>query len=412
MSLFHKNPPPLKPVSEIALTEAPPPRERRILLVGSEFDWLHGNTTLANRKVTRANTMGDALALLDRESFDGLVGGFPTLEANIALLDAASAAHAGLACGLSAAPAPNARLSFSYPQIPPTRAVEALDDHVRTMLATAQWNADPAFMMLKAHITRVPALPSLYTQITQALRSESTNVGDLADLITKEPTVSAKLLMVVNSAAFALRQRVTSIRDAATFVGFQRIRALVLSTSLFNQCDASRCRSFDAADFESHGLKIAKWASQIAVGETRDWSVGEQAFTAGLLHQFGILLLAANVPESYDLVLRLAIDQEVSIATMERQTYGVTSSELAGYFLAGWHIPFPIVNAVGNSCAPSRSEDDVFTPLTAVHLAVGIDTFATTGADEFDREYLDRLKLLPRLDHWTHTLLLQELAVA
>jgi HD-like signal output (HDOD) protein len=390
--------------SAVAVAEPPSPSASRILLVGEDFAWIPDDASLAGRQVVHTGTKEDALALIETEPFEGLIGGLPEIGKNLALLNAAVAARPALACGLRADHAQIAKLTLSFPVIPAAQTVEVMDDLVRTMFATARWNADPAFAAVKAQIKRFPALPDLYTQITTALQKEDASVEILAELIAREPAISAKLLQVVNSPVFALRQRVTSIRDAANFLGMQRLRALVLSTSLIGQCDASRCPSFAADAFEGYGLQIANWAAQITVGETRDRKLGELAFTAGLLHQFGILLLATNLPESYDAILRIASEQNVSIARIERHHYGVTHAELAGFLLASWHIPFPIVNAVGFYPLPSSSEDTEFSPLTAVHLATSIDTFAATGAQDFDREYLDRLDLFPRLDHWSRTL--------
>lgn len=382
----------------------PNPSESRILLVGEEFAWVPADATLAGRKVVRAATKEEGLARIDTEPFDGLIAGLPEIGKNLALLNSAAASHPALACGLRAEVARIAQLAVSHPVIPSTQSLEVLDDLVRTMFATARWNADPTFVDLKAQIRKIPALPTLYTEITAALQKEDTSLEQIADLITREATVSAKLLQVVNSPVFALRQRVSSIRDASNFLGIQRLRALVLSTSLIGQCDASRCQPFIPEVFETHSLKIAECSARIAMGETRNRQLSELAFTAGLLHQFGVMLLAANLPESYGEVLRIAAEQNVSIARVERKAYGVTHAELAAFILASWHIPFPIVNAVAFHDLPSTSDETEFSPLTAVHLASAIDIQSCTGVPEYDRAYLERLKLLDRLDHWVQAL--------
>ena len=384
--------------------DAPPPDQPSLLLVGEEFAFIPKGASLAGRQVVHAATKEDAVALLAAGPFDGLIAGLPEIGKNLTLLNSASAAQPALTCGLRTDPATAAKLALSHPVIPAAQSVELLDDLVRTMFATARWSADPAFATLKAQIKRFPALPTLYSQITTALQKEDASIEILAELITREPAISAKLLQVVNSPVFALRQRVTSIRDAANFLGMQRVRALVLSTSLMGQCDASRCQEFNADSFEFHGLQIANWASQITLGETRDRKLAEMAFTAGLLHQFGSLLLATNLPESYGQVLRIAAEQKVNVARVERHTYGVTHAELAGFLLAAWHLPFPIVNAVGFYAQPAHSEETEFSPLTAVHLATAIDSCANASVPDFERDYLDRLHLLPRLDHWSRTL--------
>jgi len=395
-NLFHSDP---------AKTDDGVAREPRLLLVGEDFGWIPAEAALADRRVLRVNTKEEALHALATEPYDGLIAGLREVGKNLALLNAASASHPTLACGLRADLAKMGKIAVGHPIIQPTESLAVMDDQVRTMFATAFWSADPAFGALREHIKNFPALPSLYLQISEALKSEDTSLEKLADLITREPTVSAKLLQVVNSPVFARAQRVTSIRDATSFLGFQRVRALVLATSLFGQCDASKCASFSAQNFENHSLQIATWAGQIATGETGNGDLAEMAFTAGLLHQFGVLLLAANLPEGYDQMLRTAGEQKISLARVERQTYGVTHAELAGYIFASWSIPFPILNAVGFYAQPSHSEDRTFTPLSAVHMATAIDSLNAVGVPDYDADYVDRLRLHPRIDHWARKLI-------
>jgi HD-like signal output (HDOD) protein len=382
----------------------PPPPEPSLLLVGEDLAWIKAGTTVAGRRVVHAASKDEALAALDAQPFDGMIAALPEMGKNFALLNAASSRHPSLACGLRAEPAAAAKLAVSHPVLAPTQSLEIMEDLVRTMFATVFWSANPAFATLKEHIKRFPALPTLFTQITEAIKDPNSSLASVADLVSREPTVSAKLLQVVNSPVFALRQRITSVRDAANFLGFQRLRALVLATSLFGQCNTCRCGSFSPENFEKRSLRIADWASQITLGETRDRELAEMSFTGGVLHQFGMLLLAANLPEGYDQVLCKAAAQKVNVAHLERETYGVTHAELAGYIFAAWSIPFPILNAVGFYALPSSSEDTEFTPLTAVHIANAIETYATLGVEDFDRGYLARLGLLPRLSHWSKIL--------
>lgn len=400
-SIFHA---PAEPVAA-NLPEPPAPTVPQLLLVGEELAWIEAGSQLAGRHVVHAATKEDALAALDAQPFDGMIAALPEIGKNFALLNTATSRHPSLACGLRADPAAAAKLAISHPVLAPTQSLEVMEDLVRTMFATVFWSADPAFATLKEHIKRYPALPTLYTQITEALKDENASLETVADLVAREPTVSAKLLQVVNSPVFALRQRVTSVRDAANFLGFQRLRALVLATSLFGQCNTCRCSAFSPENFETHSLRIADWAAQITTAETRNRPLAEMAFTGGLLHRFGMLLLAANLPEGYDQVLSKSSEQRVSVARLERETYGVTHAELAGYIFAAWNIPFPILNAVGFYAQPSNAEDTEFSPLTAVHLATVIDSYETFGTQDFDRPYLERLGLMPRLAHWAKVLI-------
>jgi HD-like signal output (HDOD) protein len=280
-------------------------------------------------------------------------------------------------------------------------SVEVLDDQLRTKFAAAAWLGNPDLI---ARITKVPTLPTIYTQVTAALQNPDASIEDIAEIVAREPAVTAKLLQMVNSPLLGLRGRVTSVRDATNLLGLSRLRSLVLATSLFRQFDASKCRSFSMTRFESTCLQIASLASTIAKSESRDKALHDMTFTASLLHNFGVLLFAANLPEAYEEVLKNAKEQRVSIAWAELQAFGTTHAEIAGAILASWGLPFAIVNAVGWYPVPSSSDDTEFSPLTALHAATAVDAFARTGMYSYDRDYIERLHLREKMENWCASL--------
>lgn len=375
-----------------------------ILLVGDDLAWLGTQRQLAGRRIIVADPQADALSLLAAEPLEAVVASYTDVAKSVVLLRAAAAAHPTAVALLRAEGKELAGVSNSFPVLPRVNAVDVLDDQLRTRLVAATWQNKPAFAKLLKMITQVPTLPTIYTQITAALQNKDAGIEDVAELVTREPAVTAKLLQMVNSPLLALRGRVTSVRDATSLLGLSRLRSLVLATCLFKQFDASKCPSFSMGRFEATSLQIASWAASIAKGETRDKQIADMAFTASLLHNFGVLMLAANVPEAYDQVLRTAQEQRVSIAWQELEVFGASHAEVAGAILASWGIPFPIVNAVGWYPMPSASEDTAFSPLTAVHAATAVDAFAQSGMFAYDRDYMERLRLTDKVESWCTTL--------
>lgn len=397
---------PLSPSSshDESLGKTDPPQPKPILLIGDDLDWLRGTRELAGRRVILGNGAADALALLAAEPIDGVVASYRDVAKSIVLLRAAAAADPAALTLLRAEGKELAGASNPFPCIPRIDELLVLEDHLRTKFAAGRWHANGNFAALTARITIVPTLPTIYTQITTALQKPDVAIDEIAELVAQEPAVTAKLLQMVNSPLLGLRGRVTSVRDATNLLGLSRLRALVLATSLFRQFDASKCQSFSMTRFEANSLQVASWASAIAKQESRDKQTAEMAFTASLLHNFGMLLLAANLPEEYDRVIRQANEQRVSVAWAELQTFGATHAEIAGAVLASWGIPFPIVNAVGWYPVPSSSDDTAFSPLTALHAATAVDAFSRTGMFAYDRSYMERLQLTDKLEGWCMSL--------
>ena len=357
-----------------------------------------------------ADAQANALALLTAEPLDGVVASYNDVNTSIALLQGATAMIPGTVGLLRAHAKELGGRRIPFPILPRMDSVEVLDDHIRTQLMAFTWQANPAFGKLLKLITQIPTQPTLYMQITAALQSPDASVDEIAELVAHEPAVSAKLLQLVNSPMLALRGRVTSVRDATSLLGLSRLRSLVLATCLFRQFNGTKCPSFSMSKFEATSVKVAAWASTIAKAESRDKQVADMAFTASLLHNFGVLLLAANVPDAYEQVLRKAKEQRVSIAWTELEVFGATHAEVAAAIFASWGIPFSIVNAVGWYPLPSASEDTTFSPLTAVHAATAVDTYEQTGMLAYDESYMERLRLSDKVKAWCETLPTEALA--
>ncbi len=394
-------------------TAGKPPSDvsrKPLLFIGDDLGWLADRKELAGRRIILADPKADPLGYLTAEELDGVVASFTDVNASMALLQTSAAVSPGTLGLLRANGKELGSGRVPYPILPRMDSLEVLDDQIRTHLMAAAWQANASFTSLVKMITQIPTQPTLYMQITAALQSPDASVDEIAELVAHEPAVSAKLLQLVNSPLLALRGRVTSVRDATSLLGLSRLRSLVLATCLFRQFNGSKCPSFSMSKFEATSLKIASWASSIAKGETRDKQVADMAFTASLLHNFGVLLLAANLPEAYDQVLRKAKEQRVSIAWTELEVFGATHAEVAGAILASWGIPYSIVNAVGRYPLPSASEDTEFSPLTAVHAATAVDTYEQTGMLAYDQSYMERLHLDEKVKNWCSTLPSEALA--
>ncbi len=377
---------------------------RPILFFGDDLGWLAGRGEMAGRKIIIAPPDTEPRHFLAAEPLDGVVASFADVKKSVEILHAVRSKEPDLMAMLRGDGKELAGISCPFPLLPRVDSIEILDDQIRTQLAVTAWHAKPALVSLLRLITQVPTLPTIYTQITSALQSPNSSIEDIATLVAREPAVSAKLLQMVNSPLFALRGSVTSVRDATNLLGLNRVRSLVMATCLFRQFDVSKCRSFSMSRFEATSLQVATWASAITMSETRDSHLAEMAFTAGMLHNFGVLLLAANIPILYEEVLSTALKRHVSLAYSEFQTFGATHAALGGGFLASWRIPFPIVNAVGWYPFPSSSEDTAFTPLTAVHAATAVDSFAQTGMYAYDHRYMEKMGLTEKMEEWCATL--------
>jgi putative nucleotidyltransferase with HDIG domain len=159
--------------------------------------------------------------------------------------------------------------------------------------------------------------------------------------------------------------------------------------------------------FWRHSLAVGRYARQIAQFETIAPDLTHQAFTAGLLHDLGKLLYAANLPQEFGETLALARLQSRWPWEIEAQLLGASHAELGAYVLALWNLPAPIVDAVAWHHCPTQLPGPTqgFAPLTAVHVADVLEHDLHAEAPQcskpaVDLDYLQSLGCADRLPDW------------
>jgi HD-like signal output (HDOD) protein len=131
----------------------------------------------------------------------------------------------------------------------------------------------------------------------------------------------------------------------------------------------------------------------------------EQSFTAGLLHDIGQLLFAANLPKQFGQAVARASELRQSLWEAEVQQIGASHAELGACLLGTWGLPGAIVEAVALHHSLGQSQDECFTALAAVHAANVFAHEAVRGTStlldpQLEREYLSRLGLKQGPEHW------------
>lgn len=235
-----------------------------------------------------------------------------------------------------------------------------------------------------AGLKTLPSIPELYRELTALLQSDDASLEKAARIISKDMGMVAKILQVVNSPLYGLRATVSNPSQAVALLGLDAIKSLVLSRKVFEQFDQAKIPYFSLDVLWLHGMTVGAHAKAIAKGESADRNIQEETFTAGLLHDIGILILATNLPDKYTEML-VTMQQCGSFDwETERTVLGCTHGELGGYLLGTWGLPDQVVEAVAFHHVPSRCAHTAFTPLAAVHVADVIAEEAETEARGLD----------------------------
>jgi HD-like signal output (HDOD) protein len=248
-------------------------------------------------------------------------------------------------------------------------------------------------------------LPSIYTEIMDELQSPNASIRKVGEIVAKDVGMTAKILQIVNSAFFGLRRHVADPAQAASFLGVDTLKSLVLSAHIFSQLDNVKIEGFCLETLWNHSAVTGALAKRIAAAEDCPEQTRDHALMAGLLHDAGKLVFAANRPVGYGKVLAAAGGDGLEIWEAERQALRNSHAEVGAYLFGLWGLPDPIVEAVAFHHCPRKCAGLSITPLTAVHAANAIahehdPRWRNSQVSRLDEDYLGQLGLIDRIPKW------------
>ncbi len=213
-------------------------------------------------------------------------------------------------------------------------------------------------------IGRVPSIPRLYRELTAVLASSTSSNEQIADVLEQDPGMCGKLLQMVNSAFFGQPRRVSDVSQAVALLGTQMLRNLVLNTEVFDVFPA-RSDTFSIDKLQRHIALTARIAAQL---EPRaPWA--QEAYTAGLLHDIGILVIASYLPDDFKEIVERSDRESTSMHVIEADVIGVTHAEIGGYLLGLWGLQHSTVEAVAYHHTPEQLRNRSFDCAQAVYVA-------------------------------------------
>lgn len=261
-------------------------------------------------------------------------------------------------------------------------------------------------------ISSLPSLPRLYQEVVTEIESEDGTVACVGEIISQDPAMTAKILQLANSAIFGLRFTVTSPAQAASLIGMDTIKSLVLSLQVFKSFDGATVQGFSMDDLMTHCLRVATIAQLIAKSEGLPKELSNESFAAGLLHDIGKLILAANAPKEFGSALATSKAEGVSQVEAERTVFGLGHDEIGGYLLSLWGIPQNIVESVAFHHRPEQCRSESLSTPALVYVAnVLAHEERGTAGDEQQRlckELLSDTGALDRLEVWRNIICIEE----
>jgi HD-like signal output (HDOD) protein len=197
----------------------------------------------------------------------------------------------------------------------------------------------------------LPPFSPILNRLLASLAKEDVSFVKLGDLIEKDAVVAGNLLHLVNSALYARRGSINSVRHALSLLGINKLRNAVLGmsiTRMWNQVKAPP--SWSMARFNMHSAAAAILSDLLAQKLTVDYAEG--AFVAGLLHDVGRLLIALGLSDEYGRIIQMHESEGRSLISCERAVLGFSHPDLSAEALGVWNLPELIQNAVRHHHSP------------------------------------------------------------
>jgi len=219
-----------------------------------------------------------------------------------------------------------------------------------------------------AKVRTVPSMPSVVVKLKQYLSDPDVSFDELAKVIEFDPGLTANLLQLANSAYFGWSGRIKTVKEAISRLGTNRIFQMVLCMSV-----APLVRKpVKGYDMESdglwkHSIATAICADQLA--QSLDNPNSEEAFTAGLLHDMGKILLGTFVEIDDEPIKNLVETEGLSFNEAERQVLGIDHAEAAAELLQHWKLPENVVAAARWHHNPEGADEKHRDIVDLVHVA-------------------------------------------
>jgi putative nucleotidyltransferase with HDIG domain len=197
-----------------------------------------------------------------------------------------------------------------------------------------------------AALGKLPPFSPILNKLLASLAGEDVSFAKLGDLIEKDTVVAGNILHLVNSALYARRATISSVRHALALLGMDKVRNTLLGMSISRMWSQVKTPPvWSMVRFNRHSAAVAILSDQIA-SRIPGAVYPEGAFVGGLLHDLGRLLIALGLPDEFTRLVKLHEQSERSWTECELELLGFTHADLSAEALEKWKFPPEVQLAV------------------------------------------------------------------
>ena len=229
-----------------------------------------------------------------------------------------------------------------------------------------------------SNIRNLPTPPIVFHQIQKVINQPNASAANIASILAEDPAMSVKVLKLTNSAFYGLSREIESVKEAVVIVGMEAVKNLVLSASVLDMFKGDHIDQDYQDKFWRHSLATG-FCSRLLARKVRSRGIvdADAAFSAGLLHDVGKIVIACFLPAERRQYLDerakdcISLDHEI-----EERLFGYTHAQVGAFLAAQWKLPRKLGDAISCHHAPQLSEvEEPIAYIVALADYVAKDTF-------------------------------------
>lgn len=233
----------------------------------------------------------------------------------------------------------------------------------------------------------LPTLPTVVTRLVTLVDDSETSADDLNAVITQDPSLTAKVLKLVNSAFYGFSREISTVTEAVVILGFDAIKSLALSASVFDIFSGEGLERFDRVGLWKHSIATGIAAELVASWDR--YPNPEEVMVSGILHNIGKMLLDLSFQEQLAKILDYVEENEVSMRQAELEIIGVAHPEIGAWLTEQWNLPESVVRGIKYYHRPMDAPEDYRALPLFIHIGDVLARTKNVGwtGDELSLDY-------------------------
>ncbi|TVM14856.1 HDOD domain-containing protein [Oceanidesulfovibrio indonesiensis] len=223
----------------------------------------------------------------------------------------------------------------------------------------------PSAMELVRRHVNLASLPDIYYRVVEVISDPKSSAATISDVISKDVSLSAKLLKLVNSPFYGFPSKIDSINRAVALLGFNELATLAHGITVIRHFEDMPLDGLDMHSFWKHSVACGLIARALA--GRRPGLSEERFFVAGLLHDIGRLVMLKEIPHLMGKAMLHAAENNLEMWRAERDILGYDHGMVAGFLMEEWLMPVDLRSMVSRHHSPVRAENTFETSF--IHLA-------------------------------------------